>query len=108
VHRPQKKVGSIIRGYVEIREVFVMPIYEYKCTQCGEKFEKLQKMSDRPTSKCPKCKGEAKRLISSTSFSLKGEGWYKDGYSSGKAPKSEECKSCAHSAGCPHSSKGKK
>lgn len=57
-----------------------MPIYEYQCQNCRHRFEEIQKLSDPPVSKCPKCDGSVNRLISQTSFALKGEGWYKDGY----------------------------
>lgn len=57
-----------------------MPIYEYHCKACDETFEIFQKMSDEPLGKCPKCGKRVKRLISQTSFALKGGGWYKDGY----------------------------
>lgn len=59
-----------------------MPIYEYGCQQCSHAFSKMQKISDAPLRECPKCGGEVKKLISSTSFVLKGGGWYADGYSS--------------------------
>lgn len=52
-----------------------MPIYEYHCQQCGE-FEVTQRITERPLSRCPTCKGKVKRLISNTSFQLKGTGWY--------------------------------
>jgi putative FmdB family regulatory protein len=67
-----------------------MPIYEYECEKCGERMEILQSLKDDvleicPKEKCPKKrhgKGKLKKLISKTSFSLKGGGWAKDGYSS--------------------------
>ena|SRR5215510_769964 len=52
-----------------------MPIYEYKCQKCGI-FETSQKIMDKPLVKCPTCKGKVKKLISNTSFQLKGTGWY--------------------------------
>ena len=67
-----------------------MPIYEYECQKCGERIEVMQRISEDPLKKCPTetckdkkkvCGGELKKLISSTSFSLKGGGWAKDGYS---------------------------
>lgn len=68
-----------------------MPIYEYECQACGQRVEKLQKVGDPPPRKCPACKGSLKKLISQTSFHLKGGGWYKDGYSDSKpASKSSE------------------
>lgn len=59
-----------------------MPIYEYRCLSCGRKIERVQKFSDEPLSVCPECGGSLSKLISSTSFVLKGSGWYSDGYSS--------------------------
>jgi len=41
-----------------------MPTYEYKCEDCGYKFEKFQSMKDKPIEKCPKCEGRVRRLIS--------------------------------------------
>lgn len=52
-----------------------MPIYEYKCQKCGT-FEATQRITEKPLSKCPTCKGKVKKLISNTSFQLKGTGWY--------------------------------
>ena len=59
-----------------------MPIYEYGCGACGHTFEKLQKVSDDPATDCPACeeKGALKKLVSRSSFVLKGGGWYKDHY----------------------------
>ncbi|HVU52923.1 MAG TPA: zinc ribbon domain-containing protein [Polyangia bacterium] len=64
-----------------------MPIYEYACGACGHRFEEWQKMSDAPVRTCPKCKAKkVEKLISATSFTLKGGGWYADLYGSSKAP----------------------
>ena len=52
-----------------------MPIYEYKCEKCGT-FETTQRITEKPLSKCPTCRGKVKKLISNTSFQLKGTGWY--------------------------------
>lgn len=60
-----------------------MPVYEYACAACGKHFEELQKVSDKPLKTCKNCGGKLNRLISQTSFALKGGGWYKDGYSKG-------------------------
>ncbi len=58
-----------------------MPIYEYACPDCGHKFDEIQKFSDAPITVCPKCAAaNVKKLISQTSFILKGGGWYKDHY----------------------------
>ncbi|MGD0835957.1 MAG: zinc ribbon domain-containing protein [Polyangia bacterium] len=62
-----------------------MPIYEYECHACGHQFEEWQKMSDDPVKVCPKCKEpKVEKLISHTSFQLKGSGWYSDLYASKK------------------------
>lgn len=58
-----------------------MPIYEYRCGDCGKEVEALQKFSDPPLTDCPSCGGtNLKRLLSQSSFALKGSGWYADGY----------------------------
>jgi putative FmdB family regulatory protein len=56
-----------------------MPIYEYHCQRCGI-IEITQKITDKALSRCPKCKGKIKKLISHTSFHLKGTGWYATDY----------------------------
>lgn len=57
-----------------------MPIYEYICESCGQRHEAIQKYSDPLLTKCPKCGGKLKKLISNTSFVLKGTGWYVTDY----------------------------
>lgn len=57
-----------------------MPIYEYSCTKCGKTIEAMQKMSDPPLKKCPQCGGSLSKVMSSTSFVLKGSGWYATDY----------------------------
>jgi len=56
-----------------------MPIYEYQCHKCGT-FEVTQRITEKPLGKCPTCKGKVKKLISNTSFQLKGTGWYVTDY----------------------------
>jgi putative FmdB family regulatory protein len=58
-----------------------VPIYEYQCTKCGEVFEAFQKINDEPIKKCRFCHGRVDKLISHTSFQLKGSGWYLTDYS---------------------------
>lgn len=62
-----------------------MPVYEYRCRSCGRIHEIIQRHSDMPLSTCPSCGGEMKKLISNTSFVLKGTGWYKTDYASGSS-----------------------
>lgn len=58
-----------------------MPIYEYSCPDCGVEFERMRKLSDPPLTVCPDCGREnVRKLISQTSFMLKGGGWYSDHY----------------------------
>lgn len=70
-----------------------MPIYEYNCPKCGD-FELIRKFSDPPLSKCPTCRRKISKLISNTSFQLKGSGWYVTDYgkSGGSEKKSKEVK----------------
>jgi len=54
-----------------------MPIYEYQCKKCNHQFEQLQKVTDKPLAICPQCgKNALIKIISQTSFQLKGTGWY--------------------------------
>jgi putative FmdB family regulatory protein len=57
-----------------------MPIYEYRCDRCSGEFEVIQKFSDPPLRSCAKCGGKLEKLLSRSGFSLKGAGWYADGY----------------------------
>jgi putative FmdB family regulatory protein len=75
-----------------------MPIYEYHCDKCGD-FETTQRITEKPLSRCPTSKGKVKKLISNTSFQLKGTGWYITDYGrkgksdNGSSSKSESSKS---------------
>ena len=54
-----------------------MPLYEYECTACGHRFERIQKFSDAPADTCPKCgKKSVQKLLSSPAIQFKGTGWY--------------------------------
>lgn len=57
-----------------------MPIYEYRCAECSAEFEKMQKFSDAPVSNCAQCGGAVQKLISHSTFHLKGSGWYVTDY----------------------------
>lgn len=67
-----------------------MPIYEYECPNCGKHYEIIQKFSDEPLNRCPECGGHLHKLISRTSFVLKGTGWYVTDYASPGRKKAEE------------------
>lgn len=57
-----------------------MPIYEYECEQCGRVEEVFQKISDKPLRRCQHCSGKVHKLVSQSSFHLKGSGWYVTDY----------------------------
>ncbi|MFZ3341671.1 MAG: zinc ribbon domain-containing protein [Terriglobales bacterium] len=71
-----------------------MPLYEYKCKKCKHRFEQIQKFSDKPVKKCPKCGGPVEKLISTSSVQFKGSGWYVSDYgrkgSAGQSSSSSE------------------
>lgn len=83
-----------------------MPIYEYECQKCQKVTESWQNVSDQPLTTCAFCQGELKKIISSSSFQLKGGGWYADGYSSTNSAKCESkaattTSECPKAATCP-------
>jgi len=57
-----------------------MPLYEYQCTKCGHRFEKIQKFSDKLIKKCPECGGRVEQTISAPAVQFKGSGWYVTDY----------------------------
>jgi putative FmdB family regulatory protein len=61
-------------------EVSALPLYEYKCAKCGNKYEKIEGYSAAETQKCPKCGGKAERQISAAGIQFKGSGWYVTDY----------------------------
>ena len=67
-----------------------MPTYEYQCDKCGRTFEVRQRISAPPLKTCETCGGAVRRLISSTTFILKGEGWYVTDYPSAARKKAAE------------------
>lgn len=81
-----------------------MPIYEYRCEACGELQEAIQKMSDPPLRLCKSCGKEAlERLLSKTSFVLKGSGWYVTDYKSRPSEAKSESTSDSKSGSTPAS-----
>ncbi len=61
-----------------------MPIYEYQCTACAHRIEKIQKISDSPLVDCPNCmKPALKKMVSAAAFRLKGSGWYETDFKTG-------------------------
>ncbi len=81
-----------------------MPVYEYECQECNKVFEVQQKIADKPLSECPECNAPVKKLMSMSSFQLKGGGWYADGYSStanGSSTKTAPAKPAEAAKSCP-------
>ncbi len=77
-----------------------MPIYEYECPKCG-RFEALQKMSAKPLKTHDVCGAAVKKVMSASSFSFKGSGFYITDYKKGStsscassSPKNDACASC--------------
>lgn len=67
-----------------------MPIYEYRCEECGHRLEVIQKFSDPPFTQCPNCKGHLSKVLAPPALMFKGSGWYVTDYSNkGKPPKTE-------------------
>src|SRR5438045_9603476 len=66
-----------------------MPLYEYECRKCKAHTEVMQKMSDKPMTKCRKCGGRLEKLISASAIQFKGSGWYVTDYKARKSEQSE-------------------
>ncbi|MHB9096624.1 MAG: FmdB family zinc ribbon protein [Syntrophales bacterium] len=69
-----------------------MPIYEYKCKKCGKEFELFQGIADPAAKSCKFCRGPVHKMMSLSSFHLKGSGWYATDYGGKKAPAAEKKK----------------
>lgn len=76
-----------------------MPMYEYECSQCHRRTEKIQKFSDAELTVCPHCGGPLARTITAPSFQFAGGGWYKDGYGNAKPAVAAGGESAAKPAG---------
>lgn len=78
-----------------------MPTYEYECQKCHHRFEKFQSMTDKPVSRCPKCKGKTRRLFGpGAGIIFKGSGFYATDYR--KSSCSSSGAACGHGAGKGH------
>ncbi len=78
-----------------------MPIYEYQCKKCGRKFDVFQKMTDPEVTACKSCHGPIKKLVSLSTFHLKGSGWYVTDYGGKKAPASDSSKDNSQTSSTP-------
>lgn len=70
-----------------------MPIYAYKCTDCGHAADEMQKISDAPLTVCPSCgKSSYAKQLTAAGFALKGTGWYATDFKNGSSSKPTESK----------------
>ncbi len=67
-----------------------MPVYDYKCTKCGHRFELEQKMSDAPAKTCPKCKGPVLKVFTASGIIFKGSGFHNTDYGKHSDKKKEK------------------
>jgi len=79
-----------------------LPLYEYRCTQCGHHFEKIQSFSSAEETECPKCHGKLERPLTAPALQFKGAGWYVNDYApkaaSGSSSKNDSADSISASA----------
>ena len=75
-----------------------LPLYEYRCTQCGNRFEKIQNFSAQPETECPKCHGVLERPLNAPALQFKGAGWYINDYAPTAASGSSDSKPADSSA----------
>lgn len=86
-----------------------MPLYPYRCTTCGHRFEKIQSFSAAPERECPECGGALERTLTAPGLQFKGAGWYVNDYASkgsGSSSASEAAPAkaaapCGASGACP-------
>ena len=67
-----------------------MPLYEYLCSKCGHRFERIQKFSDPLVKKCPECRGGVEQVLSPPAVQFKGSGWYVTDYARKSSPSSSK------------------
>ncbi len=84
-----------------------MPLYEYQCQECGQRYERLEHVSAMHDGTCPQCGGNAHRLIGAPALQFKGSGWYVNDYGKGNgngngsdatAKETEKAKTAAESS----------
>ena len=77
-----------------------MPLYEYQCDDCGERFERIRKFSDPPLDEpCPKCGGHVRKLLSSPAIQFKGKGWYVTDYAKSGSSETTKGESSSEAGG---------
>ena len=75
-----------------------MPLYEYRCTKCGHRFEKIQSFNAQPETECPRCHGALERPLTAPAFQFKGAGWYVNDYAPKAASTATDSKPAEGSA----------
>lgn len=70
-----------------------MPLYEYRCLSCHERFEVMQRVNDQPLAVCRDCGGRLEKLFSAPALQFKGTGWYVTDYAAGAKAKAESAAS---------------
>ncbi len=83
--------------FCRYREGLFVPLYEYLCSKCGHRFEKIENHTASVTKKCPKCRGKAERVLTPPAIQFKGSGWYVTDYA-GKSAGGDSKKPGAASA----------
>jgi putative FmdB family regulatory protein len=78
-----------------------LPLYAYRCTKCGHKFEKIQSFSSKQELECPKCHGLLERPLTAPGLSFKGSGWYVNDYGGGSSVSASETAKPAEKAATP-------
>lgn len=92
-------------SFLPVEVESTLPLYAYRCTQCGHKFEKIQNFSAEPEVVCPKCGGALERPLTAPALQFKGAGWYVNDYSSKSSSDSSDSKSSDASTPAPADSK---
>ena len=82
-----------------------MPLYEYRCTKCGFRFEKIQHFDAEPETECPKCHGLLRRPLTAPALQFKGAGWYVNDYAAKGGSASAEDKAPESGAAAPAENK---
>jgi putative FmdB family regulatory protein len=72
------------------RRAIEVPIYEYECESCDQRFELMQKFSDKPVKKCPNCGGAVHKVLSPPALLFKGSGWYVTDYANSERKKAQK------------------
>src|SRR5579863_6998034 len=81
-----------VSGPFHAERLSALPLYPYRCTQCGHRLEKIQHFNSEPEKVCPECGGALERILTAPGLSFKGAGWYVNDYASKPSSSSSESK----------------